>query len=76
MIDEDPELADDLQIAEDGDGDEGVEDPDPDGEGEDDPGGEDPGDEEEVNEQEEDPNALSGPGPYVASSTGLARLTE
>ena len=77
MIDEDPELADDLQGV--GSGDEGdvVEDPELDGEGEDDPADEDAGDGEGVDEQEEeDPITLSGPGPYVSSSTRLARLTE
>ena len=68
VIDQDPELADNLQGAGDGEGDGEVEDPDVDGEGEDDPGDEDAGDGEEVDEQEEDPITLSGPGPYVSSS--------
>lgn len=76
VIDQDPELADDLQGVGSGDEGEVVEYPELDGEGEDDPGDEDPGDGEEVDEQEEDPITLSGPGPYVSSTTRLARLTE
>lgn len=76
VIDQDPELADDLQGVGSGDEGEVVEDPELDGEGEDDPADEDAGDGEEVDEQEEDPITLSGPGPYVSSSTRLARLTE